>query len=62
MADLGGLKFEWDENKNIINKNKHKISFVIVIEFQRQLLESYRREKQQKQKQVNIMNIREVLI
>lgn len=21
------LKFEWDENKNRINKNKHKISF-----------------------------------
>ncbi len=21
------LKFEWDENKNKINKNKHKISF-----------------------------------
>ena len=21
------LKFEWDENKNTINKNKHKISF-----------------------------------
>lgn len=22
------IKFEWDENKNEINKNKHKISFV----------------------------------
>jgi uncharacterized DUF497 family protein len=21
------LKFEWDENKNIVNKEKHKISF-----------------------------------
>ena len=21
------MKFEWDENKNIINKEKHKISF-----------------------------------
>ena len=27
MALLGQLKFEWDENKNKINKNKHKISF-----------------------------------
>ncbi len=24
MKELG---FEWDENKNVINKNKHKISF-----------------------------------
>lgn len=24
---LEQLKFEWDENKNRINKNKHKISF-----------------------------------
>lgn len=24
---MEGLKFEWDENKNSINKKKHKISF-----------------------------------
>ena len=24
---MGNLKFEWDENKNSINKKKHKISF-----------------------------------
>lgn len=24
---MGIIKFEWDENKNIINKKKHKISF-----------------------------------
>ena len=27
MLLLEQLKFEWDENKNKINKNKHKISF-----------------------------------
>lgn len=24
---MKGLRFEWDENKNIINRQKHKISF-----------------------------------
>lgn len=24
---LEQLKFEWDENKNKINRNKHKVSF-----------------------------------
>lgn len=24
---MGNIKFEWDENKNEINKKKHKISF-----------------------------------
>ena len=24
---MGTIKFEWDENKNSINKKKHKISF-----------------------------------
>ena len=27
MKPMDHLKFEWDENKNIINKNKHHITF-----------------------------------
>ena len=27
MMLLEQLKFEWDENKNKINRNKHKVSF-----------------------------------
>lgn len=59
------IKFEWDENKNDINKKKHKLSYlqyVIAIEKVIVLFVLYQQEKLQQQKQNSIIIFRMVIL